>query len=184
MRVITLTLFTSVSVSMFALTGGAQAGLCPSTNVVQDPPEFVWQYNSQYDYYSGTLEIGEANLYGGTLTTRAYRQAGGSFSIPGPTMGMTPGRKYVLTMKNTLSPDVEDFTENVFKNPNITNIHTHGLHISGETPSDDVTRKINGGMCGDYVYDIPADHMGGSYWYHAHNDHVAGLRWRLRHDRC
>lgn len=157
-------------VSMFALIGSAQASPCPGTNIVQEPPQFQWQYNSQYDYWSGTLEIGEANLTinGDTLTTRAYRQAGSSFSIPGPTMNMTPGNKYVLTMKNLLPFEAEDPTENVFKNPNITNIHTHGLHISGETPSDDVTRKINGGMCGDYVYDIPPDHMGGSYWYHAH----------------
>lgn len=166
MRISILTMFAS----MLAFIGGVQASPCPGTNIVQDPPTFQWQYNSQYDYWSGTLEIGEANLTlgGDTLTTRAYRQPGGSFSIPGPTMNMTPGNKYVLTLKNLLPFEAEDPTENVFKNPNITNIHTHGLHISGETPGDDVTRKINGGMCGDYVYDIPADHMGGSYWYHAH----------------
>jgi FtsP/CotA-like multicopper oxidase with cupredoxin domain len=43
------------------------------------------------------------------------------------------------------------------------------VHISGETPADDVTRTIPGQWCGDYVYDIPDDHMGGTYWYHAHH---------------
>jgi FtsP/CotA-like multicopper oxidase with cupredoxin domain len=28
---------------------------------------------------------------------------------------------------------------------------------------------FEGGRGGDYVYDIPADHMGGTYWYHAHH---------------
>jgi suppressor of ftsI len=43
------------------------------------------------------------------------------------------------------------------------------LHISGESPSDDVTRSFEGGHGGDFVWDIPADHMGGTYWYHAHH---------------
>jgi FtsP/CotA-like multicopper oxidase with cupredoxin domain len=28
---------------------------------------------------------------------------------------------------------------------------------------------FEGGFGGDYVYDIPADHMGGTFWYHAHH---------------
>jgi FtsP/CotA-like multicopper oxidase with cupredoxin domain len=32
-----------------------------------------------------------------------------------------------------------------------------------------VTRLINGGYCGDYVYEVPPDHMGGTLWYHAHH---------------
>jgi len=38
-----------------------------------------------------------------------------------------------------------------------------------QSPSDDVTRSFEGGFGGDFVYDIPADHMGGTYWYHAHH---------------
>jgi FtsP/CotA-like multicopper oxidase with cupredoxin domain len=51
----------------------------------------------------------------------------------------------------------------------VTNVHTHGLHISGESPGDDVTRAFEGQRGGDYVYDIPANHMGGTFWYHAHH---------------
>jgi FtsP/CotA-like multicopper oxidase with cupredoxin domain len=84
-------------------------------------------------------------------------------------MYMTPGQTYVLTFKNTLPYEEPSPEHNVLKDPNITNIHTHGLHVSGESPADDVTRLINGGFCGDYVYEVPADHMGGSLWYHAHH---------------
>ena len=149
--------------------GLAQASVCPNTNVIQDPPAFLWA--DENGYHSGTLEIGEATLTigGDTLTTRAYRQAGGSFSIPGPTMTMVPGETYVLTFKNLLPWEEPSPVHNEFKDPNITNIHTHGLHVSPETPSDDITRLINGGYCGDYVYEISSDHMGGTYWYHAHH---------------
>jgi FtsP/CotA-like multicopper oxidase with cupredoxin domain len=117
------------------------------------------------------MEIGEETftIGGETLTTRAYRQAGGSYTIPGPTMTVVPGNKYVLGFHNTLPYEPLSPRENVFKDPNVSNLHTHGLHISGESPGDDVLRSFEGGYGGDFVYDIPADHMGGTYWYHAHH---------------
>lgn len=138
-------------------------------DTVANPASFQWEDKGTHLF--GVLEMGEASftINGETLTTRAYRQGGGEYSIPGPTIVMEPGKKYVLRFKNTLpyQPLVED--HNVFKDPNVTNVHTHGLHISGESPGDDVTRFFEGGFGGDYVYDIPANHMGGTYWYHAHH---------------
>jgi FtsP/CotA-like multicopper oxidase with cupredoxin domain len=156
------------TVSVLVLASAAQAGECPSTNVIQDPPPFLWQDNGSY--FSGTLDMGEETFFIGNdvITTRAYGQ-NGVFSIPGPTMAMEPGETYVLTLKNTLDYQTPSLEHNVFKDSNITNIHTHGIHISGESPGDDVTRQLEGGFCGDYVYDIPEDHMGGTYWYHAHH---------------
>jgi FtsP/CotA-like multicopper oxidase with cupredoxin domain len=138
---------------------------------VANPVLFQWDYNSAGDFYYGTLEMGEAvfTINGESLTTRAYRQEGGQYSIPGPTMVMDPGKKYVLSFKNTLPYEAPSLDHNVFKDPNVTNLHTHGVHISGESPGDDVTRVIEGGWAGDYVYDIPANHMGGTFWYHAHH---------------
>jgi FtsP/CotA-like multicopper oxidase with cupredoxin domain len=171
MRTFTL----AAAIPLLALTGAAQAGVCPGTNVIHDPIPFQW--TDEGTYFSGTLEIGAANLTvgGESLTTRAYRQydpnnpEGTAFTIPGPTMTMIPGETYVLTFRNALEYETPSPEHNVLKDPNITNIHTHGLHVSGETPADDVTRLINGGQCGDYVYDIPVDHMGGLLWYHAHH---------------
>lgn len=154
----------------------AQASPCPTQDVVADPPQFQWTYHPADEsnpepYYSGTMEVGEASFVigGETLTTRAYRQAGTAYTIPGPTVSMTPGNKYVLSFHNTLPYEAPNPSHNVFKDPNISNLHTHGLHISGESPGDDVTRSFEGGFGGDFVYDIPADHMGGTYWYHAHH---------------
>ena len=50
----------SVAISILALAGIAQASVCPTSNVIQDPAEFQW--TSQNGYWSGTLEIGEATL--------------------------------------------------------------------------------------------------------------------------
>ncbi|MDH3974207.1 MAG: multicopper oxidase domain-containing protein [Deltaproteobacteria bacterium] len=163
------TLTSIIGVLTLLLTGSALAGVCPSSNVIEEPPAFQW--TDAGGYWSGTLELGEASLNIGsdTFTTRAYRQAGGNFTIPGPTLNMIPGETYVLTFKNLL-PYAEPSPEhNNLKDPNISNIHTHGLHVSPETPADDVTRLINGGFCGDYVYEVPANHMGGTLWYHPHH---------------
>ncbi len=162
----------------------AEASVCPSANVITDPAEFQWTANN--GYFSGTLEFGAATLAVGadTLTTRAYRQAGGTFSIPGPTIRMVPGNTYVMTLKNLLPYSPPSTAENTFKDPDITNVHTHGLHVSPTSPSDDAMRVINGTYCGDYVYAVPPDHMGGTLWYHPHHHgstflQVSGGAWGL-----
>jgi len=171
-----------------ALTGGLNIlllvifssgvqGQCPGTDVIQEPQEFTWTYhpadsNNPEAYYSGVMEVGEVTVTfnnGETLTTRAYRQQGGIYSIPGPTIKVVPGNKYVLSLHNTLPYEPLEPRHNVFKDPNVVNIHTHGLHISGESPGDDVTRAFEGQRGGDFVWDIPDDHMGGTFWYHAHH---------------
>jgi len=159
--------------AILGVATAAHAQTCNSSDVIEDPPVFQW--TQENGYKSGTLEVAEATLCigGETLTTRAYRQyvegMSTQFTIPGPTLYMTPGEKYVVTFKNSLPYEGEPSAHNDFGDPNVSNLHTHGVHISGESPGDDVTRIINGGECGDYVYDIPADHMGGTYWYHAHH---------------
>lgn len=141
---------------------------------ITDPPDFVWETLTDTDgneYYAGVLEYGEATFtFGGeTLTTRAYRQKGFEYSIPGPTLRMTPGKKYVVQFENHSPYEAKSDVHNNFKDPNVTNVHTHGLHISPAGPSDNVLRFFEGGTGGDYIYDIPAQHMGGTYWYHAHH---------------
>ena len=166
------TFFTILLVGLFC---SSVLGQVPTENIVGNPVPFNWTENGSPgdpDYhFSGVMEVGEASftIDGETFTTRAYRQQGGNYSIPGPTMNVVPGNKYVLSFHNTLPYEVLSEDHNVFKDPNVSNMHTHGLHISGESPGDDVTRSFEGGRGGDFVYDIPGDHMGGTYWYHAHH---------------
>ena len=74
-------------------------------------------------------------------------------SKPGPLIRMAPGSSYKLTLQNT-APDPLDKT----------NIHTHGLHISGSGDADDITRLAAGGSCLTYSWGIPSDHPGGTNW--------------------
>ena len=39
------------------------------------------------------------------------------------------------------------------------------MHISGETPGDNIFDAINGGEQMTYIYQIPCDHAGGLFWY-------------------
>ncbi len=158
-----------VSVFLVPVPTSATAEVCNPTTTIADPEPFRWI--DMGDHFVGVLEYGEATftIAGESLTTRAYRQEGGCYSIPGPTLHMVPGNMYVLRFRNLLPYEAPSSAHNDFKDPNITNVHTHGLHISGESPGDDVTRMFEGGYGGDYVYDIPFDHMGGTFWYHAHH---------------
>jgi len=146
-----------------------------SNNEILNPAEFAWTEKSAAlsgdPYFTGTMEIAEEKLFvgGADITTRVYRQKDHPGTIPGPTLVMQPGQKYVLKFHNTLPYEPPSPEHNVFKDPNYSNLHTHGLHISGMSPGDDVTRNFGGGEGGDFVYDIPADHMGGTFWYHAHH---------------
>ena len=58
--------------------------------------------------------------------------------IPGPTMRMEACQTYQVTVTNSLEGPNPGGKWNTMKDPNTTNIHTHGLHISGESPADDV----------------------------------------------
>ena len=79
----------------------------------------------------------------------------------GPTIRLTPGHKYKVTLRNLASPGVT------------TNLHTHGLHVVGAGDSDDVTRSVSFGECLDYVWDIDSDQGGGTHWYHSHMHRIS-----------
>jgi FtsP/CotA-like multicopper oxidase with cupredoxin domain len=84
---------------------------------------------------------------------------GGPCKVVGPTIRMTPGVTYYLQLVNTLDPSAPS---------SVTNIHTHGLHISGDGPGDDITRFVEPGQCMVYKYQVPSDHNSGTFWYHSH----------------
>jgi len=73
---------------------------------------------------------------------------------PAPLIRMQPKRHYQLTLVN---------------NAHIpTNLHTHGLHVSGVGSVDDVTRNVDPGQCLIYRYFILEDADVGTFWYHPH----------------
>jgi FtsP/CotA-like multicopper oxidase with cupredoxin domain len=141
--------------------------------VIENPCELTW--NNHGSHFDAELDVDYANieLDVGTLRTRAYRDPnnGCGYTVPGPTMKLVPGQEYVIRFRNYMpfSPPSSDV--NSLKDPDITNLHTHGLHIkpsqapmvTGGALGDHVMVSFEGGTGGDYCYEIPPDHMGGQY---------------------
>eukprot|EP01095_Lingulamoeba_sp_RSL-Kostka_P016281 TRINITY_DN791_c0_g1_i2.p1 TRINITY_DN791_c0_g1~~TRINITY_DN791_c0_g1_i2.p1 ORF type:complete len:528 (+),score=159.44 TRINITY_DN791_c0_g1_i2:56-1639(+) len=143
-------------------------------NIIKDPQELKWKRNVDGSYYGeiyfGAIETEINDL--GTLVTRTYGIKRGNkihYSIPSPTLRFTRGKTYNLLLINDLEPVEINPEHNVLKNPNVTNIHTHGLHISGEGNSDNVYVSVNGGEKFQYTYEIAENQLSGNYFYHPHS---------------
>jgi FtsP/CotA-like multicopper oxidase with cupredoxin domain len=92
--------------------------------------------------------------------------------LVGPTLRVRPGDTMDITVKNDLPgngmtcPMPEGtMTDSL----DITNLHTHGLHVSPSGNSDNVFLQIcPGGQSQQFEIKIPMDQPPGTYWYHAH----------------
>eukprot|EP00934_Nitzschia_sp_Nitz4_P007329 Nitzschia sp. Nitz4//scaffold90_size81538//42510//44300//NITZ4_005321-RA/size81538-processed-gene-0.35-mRNA-1//1//CDS//3329560017//7319//frame0 len=76
-----------------------------------------------------------------------------------PVIRMTPGIKYTLVLINESSEP--------------TNVHLHGLHVSGVGMVDDITRIVESGDCLVYEYMIRDDADVGTFLYHSHLHPIA-----------
>ena len=89
--------------------------------------------------------------------------------LPGPVWRIKPGDKVSVTIQNDLGPQPgANFVHNEYSKPNTTNLHTHGLHISGMSPGDNVITEVGPGERLTYLYEIDDNHMPGMFWYHPH----------------
>lgn len=94
------------------------------------------------------------------ITQFGFRQPGQPCRpLKSPVIRMLPGKKYMMYLHNTGTPGVKEHTNN---------IHTHGIHVSGDGNADDITREVHPGFSLRYTWKIPATHLGGTFWYHAH----------------
>jgi suppressor of ftsI len=96
----------------------------------------------------------------------------GAFSFAGrevpPVIRVSPGQKLRITYLNHMQVRS---SEVCVDGPcmNMTNLHFHGLHVSPESPQDDVVSMM--AMPGEslrYTVDIPLNQPSGLYWYHTH----------------
>jgi FtsP/CotA-like multicopper oxidase with cupredoxin domain len=112
-----------------------------------------------------TLQAGTFNLSSSkiTVTTRLFNG-----QYPGPTLRISPGDKLQLNFSNSLSDQNAPFVHNGMSAPDETNLHFHGLHVSGELPSDDPLIVIGPGESFVYETVVPREHLGGTHWMHPH----------------
>lgn len=104
---------------------------------------------------------------------------------PGPTIYMDPDGQHQVYVQNSLTgftpAQLQQFNPPVLvagetaevgtflaNSSSITNLHTHGLHVSPRGRSDNVLLRINSGRSNLYTLDLPPNHAPGTHWYHAH----------------
>ena len=110
-------------------------------------------------------------LNGVDLKHRSY-----NCTLVGPTLRIRPGQVLNVRLQNDLRA-AGNHASNA-RSPhgfNITNLHTHGLHVSPKPPADDVFKQIGPGESFNYEFQIRADHPPGTYWYHAHKHGATAL---------
>jgi len=96
----------------------------------------------------------------------------GAFSFNGvedpPVIRVAPGETLKLAYDNKMSANSSE--ECIYSLcMNMTNLHFHGLHVSPNSPQDDVlTMMAMPGQSLYYAVDVPADQPPGLYWYHTH----------------
>ena len=99
--------------------------------------------------------------------------------VPGPTLKLRPGEELRLKLINELPANESPCVNEHLNRPhcfNTTNIHTHGLHVSPKSPSDNSLLKIEPQTEYQYCFKLPEFHPSGTFWYHGHVHGSTGLQ--------
>lgn len=110
-----------------------------------------------------TLEEATLDLDGFSLRTRTFNG-----TLPGPTLVLSPGDVLNVKFVNLLEDQGIPYRHNELSAPDESNLHWHGLHVSGEAPSDDALLVIPPGETYEYTSVLPQNHHPGTHWYHPH----------------
>ena len=152
------------SVGAAALIGGAfwagttiGGGSTPTSNPTQDSggtsdagrePEILRSSNGKL-----TVDLVVAyttvNIAGQDARLMTYNG-----TTPGPTLMAKPGDVITVNFTNNLGM--------------MTNLHTHGLHVSPSGNSDNIFVHVEDGETFTYQYTLAEDHPSGVFWYHPH----------------
>ncbi|MEO7421060.1 MAG: multicopper oxidase family protein [Ornithinibacter sp.] len=103
----------------------------------------------------GVLDVTLRAAPGAAIAGRPTMALAYNGTSPGPTLSVRRGDVLRVRLQNDLTT--------------VTNLHTHGLHVSPEGNSDNVFRAVAPGESADYEYEIPDDHPSGTFWYHPHH---------------
>jgi FtsP/CotA-like multicopper oxidase with cupredoxin domain len=95
-------------------------------------------------------------------STRCYNG-----NIPGPTLVASPGDRIRIRLINELSPEgYDEQPANIFRHPNITSLHLHGLHVS--PTNENLYEPCYPGEELVYEFELPRTHDTGTFYYHPH----------------
>jgi hypothetical protein len=119
-----------------------------------------------------SVQFGENTIGKDRVRHRSYNG-----NVVGPVIRARPGRPLFVLLENNLPVDTADVDPpmpmpdetQAVQYPhgfNVTNLHTHGLHVSPKDPGDYVFEKIDplAKPSKKFVFDIPAQHPAGTFW--------------------
>lgn len=141
---------------------GSSSVIDPLPGQAFKDPVNLTDVNSDSDVFEANLEaksgiVNINDVQANLLTYNGY--------YPGPTIWIKQGDTLKLHFKNLLpktGTNILGYTRG------ITNIHTHGFHVSPEEPADAAHMAINSGDVYDYEYDTSMQPKGAMCFYHCH----------------
>jgi FtsP/CotA-like multicopper oxidase with cupredoxin domain/peroxiredoxin len=157
-----------------------------STNRPYQAPPLISTRDAAKKEVTVTLEVKFATneiddvvcLDTGKLEDRKVRTRTYNGALVGGLIRAQPGDMLKVVLKNSIpktEPD-EPYKKNEPNGFNITNLHTHGLHVSPANNSDNVFLEIGPEESKQFCFDIPQDHIAGTFWYHAHRHGSTALQ--------
>ncbi|WP_444905538.1 multicopper oxidase family protein [Microbulbifer sp. SSSA008] len=124
-----------------------------------------YEKNNIFSFYKTHDTPTWTRVFSSSITQEA------GFTLTGPTIEIRADSHLTIQTNNLLPEEDPLNTPATINFPhefNTYNLHTHGLHVSPESPADNVCMKIKPGESYTYEYDIPKDQPPGLYWYHPH----------------
>jgi len=135
--------------------------------------DLTYAYNRIFNPLTGKFDVVRLRSYNNAgLESLPANEAGWAKVAPldGPTVRVEPGEKLRVDFTNKLpGPRCEMQSHDVPSCFNISNLHTHGFHVSPSGNSDNIFVELQpGDPTFTYEYAIPKDHPAGTFWYHSH----------------
>jgi len=188
--IVGFSLVVSLGTSGPAAAAQAAANPCAYQNIDpkvwgEQPYQPATPIHSVQGVLKATLKVAysdpkQTSVAGCPVTLRTYNG-----QLVGPELWAKPGDKLEVTLVNAIDPlpgtrpDPKDCHPDGDQGEggtmapapavyNVTNLHTHGLHVSPKGNSDNVFIELCPGQTKNYEIDIPSDHPAGTFWYHAH----------------
>ena len=156
--------------------GGGGGGGTPTTGeVFRDPPLAQLTRNGNIVETSIVPQRAQATIAGQTVTMMLYNG-----SYPAPTIRVKSGDILRVNFTNNLPQNADITGTNVLgKDMSITNLHTHGWHVSPAGNADNIFLTFNSGDSITFEYDLAKQWGGMMGFYHPHYHGTVGEQfWR------
>ena len=164
---------TGYALKSLMMGGGSSSP--PPGELFQDPPLAQLTRNGNIVETTIIPAKGQATINGQTVTMMLYNG-----SYPAPTIRVKSGDILRVYFRNDLPPNDEITGTNVLgKDMSITNLHTHGWHVSPAGNADNIFLTFYSGDSITFEYDLSKQWGGMMGFYHPHYHGTVGEQfWR------